>query len=102
MILIIDTSSPAVATVATIDGADVQEFTSPRLDREQLKELVRARPVTKVAVASGPGSFTGLRVGVSFGLGLAIGLRVPIVPLPTLSIQAQRSDGPVTAVVDAG
>ncbi len=68
---------------------------------EHLKRLART-PITKVAVASGPGSFTGLRVGVSFGLGLAIGLRVPIVPLPTLELQAARSDEPVTAVADAG
>jgi len=35
-------------------------------------------------------------------LGLAIGLNVPIVPLPTLDVQAARSDQPVTAIVDAG
>ena len=58
--------------------------------------------ITTVAVATGPGSFTGLRVGVSFGLGLAIGLRIPIVPLPTLELQTARSDEPVTAVAEAG
>jgi tRNA A37 threonylcarbamoyladenosine modification protein TsaB len=39
---------------------------------------------------------------VSFGLGLAIGLGVPIVPLASLELQAARSDDPVTAVADAG
>ena len=103
MILVIDTSSPAVSTVAAIhDDGSVQEFTSPRLDLEVLRTLARARPVRCVAVATGPGSFTGLRVGVSFGLGLAIGLKVPIVPLPTLGLQAARSASPATAVVDAG
>jgi hypothetical protein len=58
--------------------------------------------LTKVAVATGPGSFTGLRVGVSFGLGLAIGLGIPIVPLPTLGLQAARADEPVSAVSEAG
>jgi tRNA threonylcarbamoyladenosine biosynthesis protein TsaB len=53
-------------------------------------------------VATGPGSFTGLRVGVSFGLGLAMGLKVPIVPLPTLAIQAARSSEPALAVSEAG
>jgi tRNA A37 threonylcarbamoyladenosine modification protein TsaB len=43
-----------------------------------------------------------LRKGVSFGLGLAMGLRIPIVPLPTLELQAARSDQPVTAVSEAG
>ena len=58
--------------------------------------------ITKVAVATGPGSFTGLRVGVSFGLGLAIGLKAPIVPLRTLEVQAARSDESVLAVSEAG
>jgi len=58
--------------------------------------------LTKVAVATGPGSFTGLRGGVSFCLGLAIGLGVPIVPLSTLALQAARSDGPALAVSEAG
>jgi len=105
VILIIDTSS-AIAALATIedDGMMNQEFVSARAPelRIRLRELARGHPVTKVAVATGPGSFTGLRVGVSFGLGLAIGLRVPIVPLPTLELQAARSDDPVTAVSDAG
>jgi len=105
MILVIDTSSPSVATVATvptIDGEATRELSTGRFDPELVKELVRSGTLAKVAVASGPGSFTGLRVGVSFGLGLAMGLRIPIVPLPTLDIQAARSDEPVTAVVDAG
>jgi tRNA threonylcarbamoyl adenosine modification protein YeaZ len=74
---------------------------SPHL-RETLRRFARLFDITKVAVATGPGSFTGLRVGVSFGLGLAMGRRVPIVPLPTLELQAARSEEPVTAVVDAG
>jgi tRNA threonylcarbamoyl adenosine modification protein YeaZ len=101
MILVIDTSSPSVAMVATIDG-EAKEYSSPRLDRDLLKTLARSAPVTKVAVANGPGSFTGLRVGVSFGLGLAIGLDIPIVPLPTLDLQAARSHESATAVVEAG
>lgn len=102
MILVIDTSSPSVARVATIEGDVMNEYTSARLDRDLLKSLVRANDVTSVAVASGPGSFTGLRVGVAFGLGLAIGLRIPIVPLPTLDLQSARSQTEATAVVDAG
>src|SRR2546428_11694283 len=72
------------------------------LDMDRLRRVAKPRRITKVAVASGPGSFTGLRAGVSFGLGLAKGLGVPIVPLPTLELQAARSEEPVTAVADAG
>jgi tRNA threonylcarbamoyl adenosine modification protein YeaZ len=102
VILVIDTSSPSRSAVATIDGDATEELFAPRFRLEELRRVVEGRPVSKVAVATGPGSFTGLRVGVSFGLGLAMGLRIPIVPLPTLDLQAARSDEPVTAIVDAG
>jgi tRNA threonylcarbamoyladenosine biosynthesis protein TsaB len=106
MILAIDTSS-SIATVAVIDedSGRRESISGPAKEadfRAAMHGLARAHRITKVAVATGPGSFTGLRVGVAFGLGLAIGLRVPIVPLPTLDLQAARSDEPVTAVVDAG
>jgi tRNA threonylcarbamoyl adenosine modification protein YeaZ len=105
VILVIDTSS-SIAVVATIDekGSTSEAF-MPSRDPEliaRLRSMVRSRTITRVAVATGPGSFTGLRKGVSFGLGLAIGLRIPIVPLPTLELQAARSDQPVTAVSEAG
>ena len=104
MILVIDTSSPSSSVIATIDGDQMSESVSAGrgLEMDHLRRLARTRRITKVAVASGPGSFTGLRAGVSFGLGLAKGLGVPIVPLPTLELQAARSEEPATAVADAG
>src|ERR671937_1274935 len=102
MILVIDTSSPSRSCLATIDGETTEEHFSSRFTLDELRRLVEGRPVTKVAVATGPGSFTGLRVGVSFGLGLAVGLRVPIVPLPSLDLQAARAVEPVISIVDAG
>jgi tRNA threonylcarbamoyl adenosine modification protein YeaZ len=107
VILVIDTSSGTSAWAALLGdpGGVVQVFPSPRDHRAittQLERMVRDKPLTAVAVATGPGSFTGLRVGVSFGLGLAIGLRIPIIPLPSLDLQAARSDVPAIAVLDAG
>jgi tRNA threonylcarbamoyl adenosine modification protein YeaZ len=103
VILVIDTSS-AIAAIATLNGERRETFVSARSGelRSTLRHVAHEKDVTKVAVVTGPGSFTGLRVGVSFGLGLAMGLRVPIVPLPTLDLQAARTDEPVTAVADAG
>ncbi|HKB32677.1 MAG TPA: tRNA (adenosine(37)-N6)-threonylcarbamoyltransferase complex dimerization subunit type 1 TsaB, partial [Candidatus Dormibacteraeota bacterium] len=86
MILVIDTSS-TIASIATIDEAGWSEEFIPSRDPQLIAYLrltAQLNKITKVAVATGPGSFTGLRKGVSFGLGLAIGLRIPIVPLPTL------------------
>ena len=95
-----------MAVVATIEeNGRMSELSRSSRDPEliaDLRRIVRLNTVTKVAVATGPGSFTGLRKGVSFGLGLAMGLRIPIVPLPTLELQSARSDQPVTAVSEAG
>jgi tRNA threonylcarbamoyl adenosine modification protein YeaZ len=107
VILVIDTSS-ARAAIALLDAAGkvVREETHPSGPSFDLPARYRAlapgSELTKVAVATGPGSFTGLRVGVSFGLGLAMGLRIPIVPLRTLDLQAARSNEPVLAVSEAG
>jgi tRNA threonylcarbamoyl adenosine modification protein YeaZ len=104
VILVIDTSS-AMAEIATIDGGLSTVKLIPSRDpslQTELRRIAHVETITKVAVANGPGSFTGLRVGVSFGLGLAMGLRIPIVPLPTLALQAARSAEPVTAISEAG
>lgn len=46
--------------------------------------------VTHVAVSAGPGSFTGLRVGMSAAKGFAFGWSVPLVAVPTLHALAIR------------
>jgi tRNA threonylcarbamoyl adenosine modification protein YeaZ len=107
MIFVIDTSS-ARSAVALLDakGKVIREELHPSGASFDLparfRELAAGAQLTKVAVATGPGSFTGLRIGVSFGLGLAMGLRIPVVPLRTLELQAARSDEPVLAVTEAG
>jgi tRNA threonylcarbamoyl adenosine modification protein YeaZ len=107
LILAMDTSS-ARSALALIDaerGVVHEEIdeSGPKFDLPlRYRNLAAGRRITRVAVATGPGSFTGLRVGVSFGLGLAMGLRIPIVPLATLAIQAARADQPVLAVAEAG
>lgn len=106
MIFVIDTSSAKSVLLVLDDSGDVREESTLPARSPELMDLMRAMAshleLTRVAVATGPGSFTGLRMGVSFGLGLAMGLKIPIVPLPTLDLQAARSDEPVIAVSEAG
>jgi len=43
-----------------------------------------------VAVSEGPGSYTGLRIGISFAKGLCFGWNIPLIALPTLKVMASR------------
>jgi tRNA threonylcarbamoyladenosine biosynthesis protein TsaB len=58
-----------------------------------------------VAVSLGPGSFNGLRVGVSTGKGLALSLGLPIYGLSSLDMVAAQHryiNGTLCAVIEAG
>ncbi len=58
-----------------------------------------------VAVALGPGSFTGLRIGLSVAKGLCLSLGIPIVGIPTLDIVAYahyEQNLPICAILQAG
>ena len=58
--------------------------------------------VTCISVATGPGSFTGLRIGLSLSKGLCHALQVPIIGIPTLEAMANQvpySDLPVVPIL---
>jgi tRNA threonylcarbamoyl adenosine modification protein YeaZ len=58
--------------------------------------------VTAIAVGTGPGSFTGLRVGMSLAKGLAVGLAVPIVGVPSLEAWLEADPAAHAALARAG
>jgi len=57
-----------------------------------------------LAAATGPGSFTGLRVGIAFVKGLAAGLKLPTISLNTLDVMAcaqESKEGYLSPMIDA-
>ena len=57
--------------------------------------------LARIAVTVGPGSFTGLRVGIAFAKGLALALDLPAVGIGTLEALAAEGSGLVFPVIDA-
>ncbi len=61
--------------------------------------------LSSVAVAQGPGSYTGLRIGMALAKGLALTHNLPLVGVPTLDILVKgqpRRPEPLLAVIQAG
>lgn len=57
-----------------------------------------------IAVSQGPGSYTGLRIGVSSAKGLCYALSIPLIAvdtLTTLASQVQKTDGLIVPMIDA-
>ena len=67
----------------------------------QMVKRSRALPadIKAVAVAKGPGSFTGLRIGMSIAKGFSLALNVPIIAIPTLDIIAYAVGDPGKVVL---
>jgi tRNA threonylcarbamoyladenosine biosynthesis protein TsaB len=63
---------------------------------------ISARQLDAIAVSSGPGSYTGLRIGVSVAKGICYGANLPLIAVPTLQSMACGFIGqlPVTTEID--
>ncbi len=116
MQLAIDTSTD-MASLALVEGSRVlaeltwhcgQNHTTellPQLTHLLNQVKVDIRSIRGVIVAKGPGSFNGLRVGISTAKGLAIGLGIPIVGVSTLEVEAYQhaeTSLPICPISNAG
>ena len=72
---------------------------------EVIKECkVDIKEINAVAVSKGPGSYTGLRIGVSAAKGLCYALNIPLIAIDTLEILASKvnqNDGLIVPMIDA-
>lgn len=111
MLLAIDTATPAcTAALFDDDGCllDRVDVVMSRGHAERLMPLLDAllagRRASAVLVGCGPGSFTGLRVGIAAAHGLALGWGVPLHGMSTLALLAASVPGeePVVAALNGG
>jgi tRNA threonylcarbamoyladenosine biosynthesis protein TsaB len=103
----------ATCSVAVLDDGAVRGFASESMARGHQERLApMAREVMaqaglgfdaldRIGVTVGPGSFTGLRVGVAFAKGLSLALARPAVGIGTLEAMAAGLDGLVFPAIDA-
>ena len=113
MLLAIDTSTRNVG-IAVYDGIQVLSETiwaskdyhtvelAPAIAQTLSRLGKKIQDLTLLAVAIGPGSFTGLRIGLAVAKGIALAGHLPIIGVPTLDIVAESqpiSDGVTLAVV---
>lgn len=116
MLLAVDTST-AVIGLALYDGSQVIGEMLWRSRSHHTVELAPAvqdllrraslppAKLTALAIATGPGSFTSLRIGMALVKGLAFALHIPIIGIPSLDILAAAQpvqELPLAAVLQAG
>jgi len=116
MQLAIDTSTDTASIALVQDGEVLAELTwhcgqnhtvelLPRLTYLLNQTGVNLQSTSCVIVAKGPGSFNGLRVGISTAKGLAFSLGIPIVGISTLEVAAYQhaeTGLPICPVFNAG
>jgi tRNA threonylcarbamoyl adenosine modification protein YeaZ len=111
MILAFDTSSAACTAALFDDGGACLARRDEQIGRghserlvPMLAEMFDGRKATRILVGVGPGSFTGIRVGIAAAHGLAIGWAAELAGMSSLALLAAGvgSDGEVAAAIIGG
>ena len=114
-ILVMDTSGPVCGTAVMDENKVYSEFTAqnrhthsaslmPMIEATLNAAGTELRELDALAAVTGPGSFTGVRIGVATAKGLAHGAGLPCIPvdaLEALSVSAGQFDGIVCPIQDA-
>jgi len=75
-----------LATIELDEGYTHAENLHPFIDQLFKKTKIEPKQLNAVAVSAGPGSYTGLRIGVSAAKGICYALNIPLIAVNTLQI----------------
>jgi tRNA threonylcarbamoyladenosine biosynthesis protein TsaB len=96
-----DGETASIITQSELAGKTFSAQLIPKI-RELLSERAATpRDLQAIVVVNGPGSFTGVRIGVSAAKGLAEALQIPVVALSRLMLLASKAETQIAAL-DAG
>jgi len=106
MILIINTSGDGIELVLGDKyvkiNAEKQSIALPSAVMDFMKEnKVSMSDLTAIGVVVGPGSFTGIRMGIAYAKGLGIGLNIPVIPVNLFELYMFESPDAFVAI-DSG
>ena len=91
---------------ATLPGRTASEMLIATIRNLTVERKMPLQTLNGVAVVNGPGSFTGVRVGVSAAKGLCEALSLPLIAISRLAVLAQAAEvsesSHIQAVLDAG
>lgn len=114
-ILAIDSSSMVASVAITDENVTIAEYTInskkthsqtllPMIEDMIKKSDMEKDEIDAIAIAGGPGSFTGLRIGSATAKGIGLALDKPIINVPTMDALAYNLygvDGFVCPIMDA-
>ena len=91
-----------VAEVRSTDWKKAAESLVPLIEEVMAESALDLKQLDCIAISSGPGSFTALRIGMAVAKGVAYGLGIPLVPVPTMPAMAASlplESGSIMAVI---
>ena len=113
VVLAIDTAAPRLALAVLHVGERIDTLVEdmatgqaerlfPALDELLARAGLTYKDLTRIAVTTGPGSFTGLRIGLSAARGLGLALEIPVLGIPSLfALSLTAGCDPVAVLLDA-